>query len=296
MRSHGVPALLLMVAAPIAMASCAGSGADGPVTETDAKGGAVIQSPSAENPAAASSRGASTPAPSAAPSGYPADLPRAEGRASWILYPTLEEVIAEADLFIVGDVVSAAPGREAGATFPLPTTVSEIKIVDIAKGSSPTPGLVSVEQTGGIYRTTHAIEDARLSPAPLPPEAPTGAKPRDPGTPPDEMLLELADDPLLRPGERVALALRWVPELEVYRLVNPQGRFSITADSFVTPILSEDSAVRALAGRTVAELLGEVRLLAERTSRLGGGRRGAWGALTAGAAHSALGLRVARRI
>ena len=263
MRFHGVSALLLMIAALIAMASWAGRGADGPVTETGASGGAVIQSPSAENPAATSSSGTSAPEPSAASSGYSPDLPRAEGRATWILYPTFGEVIAEADLFIVGDVVSAGPGREAGTTYPLPTTVSEIRIVDIAKGSSPTVGLVSVEQTGGIHRPTHAIEDARLSPAPLPPEAPTGAKPLDPGTPPDEMLLELADDPLLRPGERVALALRWVSELEVYRLVNPQGRFAITADGFVTPILREDSAVRGLSGRTVAELLDEVRRLAD---------------------------------
>lgn len=264
-----VPLLLAALAAPIAVASCAGPGvADGPVTVTDARGGAVIQSPSpesyaAQSYAAPSSSGTSVDAPSASSSGYPFDLPRAEGRATWILYPTFEEVIAEADLFVVGDVVSVSPGREAGATYPLPTTVSEIKISDIAKGSSPSGGLVKVAQTGGIYRPTHAISDAKLSPAPLPPEAPAGAEPLGPGTPPAEMLLEVADDPLFRPGERVALALRWVPELGVYLLVNPQGRFAVSADGLVTPTLKEDMAVDGLSGLPVAELLDRIRLQAE---------------------------------
>lgn len=131
-----------------------------------------------------------------------------------------------------------------------------------ADDESEPSNVIKVEQTGGVYRPAHAREDAKLSPAPLPSDAPEGVKPLDPGNPPEELLLEVDDDPLFRANERVALALRWVPEFGVYQLVNPHGRFTIADDDRVVPILADDAAVRFLSGVSVGDLLEEVRRLA----------------------------------
>ena len=192
---------------------------------------------------------------------YPPDLPRAEGRATWLLYATFAEVVAEADIFIVGSVVSVGPGREAGQKYPLPTTVSEIKVSDTGKGSIAAETVIKVEQAGGVYQPVHAAEHAGLPIGELPPEAPAGAQPLDPGKPPSEMLLEIVDDPLFRPGERVVLALRWVDQFGVYRLVGPQGRFVVGSDGRVNPMLTDDAAVRSLAGRQASELVDLARSL-----------------------------------
>lgn len=49
-------------------------------------------------------------------SAYPVGVRRAETRVEGILFPTLAEVIAESDLFIVGGVLAVSPGRAAGLT------------------------------------------------------------------------------------------------------------------------------------------------------------------------------------
>ncbi len=257
---RSVPARLGLVLPLIALAACS-QAASAPHNGDTSPPVVADRSVASPGTAPASSPSTSAPVATTESNGYPPDLPRAEGRASWILYPTFTDVIGRADLFVVGKVIAVSPGREAGAKFPLPTTVSEIAVSDVGKGSAPSD-VIKVEQTGGVYRPAHAREDAKLSPAPLPSDAPEGVRPLDPGNPPEELLLEVDDDPLFRANERVALALRWVPEFGVYQLVNPQGRFTIADDDRVVPILADDAAVRFLSGVSVGDLLEEVRRLA----------------------------------
>lgn len=193
--------------------------------------------------------------------GYPpAGLPRAESVVSWQTFSTFDEVVREADLFVVGEIVAVEPGREVAETptQSLPFTNSVIRVTDVAKGKLSSTGLITVEQPGGIYRPTHAIEDAKLPPAPLPSDAPSGASPLDPVVPPDELLLEVRDDPLFKVGENVALALVWKPKLGVYQIVNPQARFDVQTDATVQPILSDDPATKDLRGLRLDEFLRRV--------------------------------------
>lgn len=263
MSVRSVPVLLGLLLALLALASC-GQGAAVAPTAAE-RSPAVLAGRSAPPPdiGTEASPAASAPDTPASSSVYPPDLPRAVARASWVLYPTFAEVIAKADLFVVGTVTAVSPGSDAGSKFPLPTTVSEIDVSEVGRGSMPGGGVIKVQQTGGVYRPVHAREDAKLSPAPLPADAPEGVEPLSPGTPPERLLLEVDDDPLFRPGERVALALRWVPEFGVYQLVNPQGRFAIGEDGRVTPILADDAAVKGLSGLSVGDLLEQVRILTQ---------------------------------
>lgn len=196
---------------------------------------------------------------------YPPDLPRVIGVASWELESTFDAVVEKADLFVVGEVIAVQPGREVAETptQSLPFTNSQIRVTDVGKGV-PRDDEITVEQTGGVYRPTHAIEDSKLPVAPLPPDAPSGVAPLSPAAPPSKVLLELEDDPLFRVGQQVALALMWKPELNVYQIVNPQGRFAVRDDGTVQPILGDDPAVKDLAGATVEDLLQRVSAAATR--------------------------------
>lgn len=258
---RSVPARLGLVVPLLALASCSQGAGIVPANGDTSPSVLADRSVSSPGTAPVTSPSTSAPVSTGEPNAYPPDLPRAEGRASWILYPTFAEVIGRADVFVVGKVRVVSPGREAGSKFPLPTTVSEIEVFDVGKGPAPS-SVIKVEQTGGVYRPAHAREDAKLRPAPLPSDAPEGVEPLTPGDPPEELLLEVADDPLFRPNERVALALRWVPEFELYQLLNPQGRFTIADGDRVFPILADDAAVKFLSGVGVRDLLEEVRRLA----------------------------------
>jgi len=254
-----IPLVLIIYATLVAASACQGAGS---IERSDTEA-YQRDLPRVESPPAGQAQSRDVGDPSGGEAVYPpASLPRAEGRASWILYPSFADVVAAADLFIVGQVVEVSAGPGAGTTYPLPTTVSRVRIAQVAKGAPPADGSVRVEQTGGVYRPSHAIEDARLSPGPLPSQAPAGASPLDPGTPPQQVLLELEDDPLFRPGERLALALQWVPQRGTYRVVNPQGRFAVDEAGRVAPILRDDPAVQGLAGLAADELLERVRRLA----------------------------------
>jgi hypothetical protein len=178
---------------------------------------------------------------------------------SWPYLSSFEEIVQAADIFIVGEVVAVEPGV---TTSPMPKSDSKIRVTAFAKGSPPADGIVSVQQSGGIQDQTENNKDfaGSGSPAPLPPEAPPGAEPLPPRpTLPPFMLLEFDDDPIFRVGERVALALRWYPSLEMYQVVvGPQGRFQIDDQDRVHPMDPDDPAVAPLDGLTVDELLARV--------------------------------------
>jgi hypothetical protein len=188
---------------------------------------------------------------------FPPDLPRVVGSASWPLYSSFDEVVQRADVFVIGTVVAVAPGREVADETGqrLPFLNSQLRVTRIAKGTVSPGETITVEQTGGVNRPTHAIEDAKLSPAPLPSDAPSGVRPRPPVAPPAAILLELEGDPLFKPGEETALALVWKPELGVYQILNPQCRFNVRPDETVMPVLRDEPAVQGPAGKTVDELV-----------------------------------------
>ncbi len=189
----------------------------------------------------------------------PRGLPRIYATASWPLYSTFDGVVSEADLFVVAEVVGVRPGRTVGDPA-LPFTNADLLVTDVGRGNASPGRVITLEQTGGIYRPTHAAQDAKGSVEPLPSEAPVGAQPYPPADITDSpVVLELRDDPLLAIGQRVAVALRWNAGLELYQLVNPQGRFRVDANGRVHPARLDDPAVQMLDGLTVQDLLELVR-------------------------------------
>lgn len=180
---------------------------------------------------------------------------------SWGSLPSFEEVIAAADIFIVGEVLAVGP-RETSS--PMAKSQSQIHVTAMAKGSLAAGSLVLVGQIGGIEDQTKRNKNRSRSPAPLPPEAPPGAKPLPPGPSlPPFMLFEPEDHPIFRVGERVVLALYWSPLLGMYEGVRgPQGRFRIDAQDRVHPMDPDDPTTADLDGLTVEELLAHVRSIA----------------------------------
>lgn len=253
--------LSLMSVAVGALTACSGLSATDRPSVTRATAAATARPGQQMDPAGSAEGGPTTGADRPEGQAYPpADLPRAESVAEWQAFSTFEEVVREADLFVVGEIVVVKPGREVAEipTQRLPFTDSVIRVTEVAKGAPPSTGLITVEQVGGVYRPTHAIEDAKLPPAPLPADAPRGASPLEPVVPPDELLLEVRDDPLFKVGETVALALVWRPRSGLYQIVNPQGRFAIRSDATAQPILSDDPATEDLRGVRLDELLRRV--------------------------------------
>lgn len=189
----------------------------------------------------------------------PRGLSRIYATASWPLYSTFDGVISEADVFVIAEVVDVRPGRTAGDPA-LPFTDVDLLVTDVGRGSVSPGRVITLEQTGGVYRAAHAAQDAKGSVEPLPSEAPAGAQPYPPAEITDSpVVLELRDDPLLAIGQRVAVALLWNVDLELYQLVNPQGRFSVDVNGRVHPARVDDPAVRRLDGLTVQDLLERVR-------------------------------------
>lgn len=255
---HRAAALLLGLG--LTLAACAPGGAAVPAA-ADRGEGFSGSKPSAEpslTPPPASSKPNAGRNLSAWP--YPEDLPRTYATASWPLFKTFDGVLAEADVFVVGEVVAVRSGRTFGDVQPLPSTDVDLLVTGVGKGELRANDIVTLTQTGGLYRPTHIVNDAKGSVAPLPPDAPPGAQPYPP--PPanaEPVLLELQDDPLLRVGERVGLALRLVPDLDVYVLLNPQGRFNVDSAGRVHVVRKEDEALAGLDGLTVEQLLARVR-------------------------------------
>jgi hypothetical protein len=176
---------------------------------------------------------------------------------------TFDQIVQQADLFIVGEVVAVVPGPECCGSYPLPHTDSEIRVTEVGKGQAAVMSTITVQQTGGVYRPLHEAEHRRLSPAPLPSDAPSGAQPGPMESLPPLMLLELDGDPLFRVGERVALALSSNPRLKRYQLVTgPQSRFEVDAQGKVRPVLSDDLAGASVAGLSVDALLARVKAVA----------------------------------
>ncbi len=131
-------------------------------------------------------------------------------------------------------------------------------MVSAAKGPISAGEVIEVEQTGGIYKRTRALENQLHSQAPLPSAAPSGLQPLPPASIAPFVLLELEGDPLFRVGEEVALGLRAIPDSERYVLVGPQGRFTVLADRTVRPILDDDGVVAPLDGVSMDELADRV--------------------------------------
>ncbi len=188
-----------------------------------------------------------------------ATLPRVLASARYRAFASFAELVRAADLFVVAEVVSLAPGRrvpDATGTDLLPFTNVTVRVTQLAKGGVPVGTAIVLEQTGGIYRPTHAINEQRGQQATLPPDAPAGVRPLPPATIPDrDMIYELKEDPLLRRGERVVLALQWRPELGLYQLVSLQGRFNVAQNGTVQTLLHADSVVAPLDGMGLSALL-----------------------------------------
>lgn len=179
-----------------------------------------------------------------------------ENTVEWAFLGSFEEIVEAADIFIVGEVIAVAPAPDRGR---LPGTNSTIRVTQIVKGRSETGDTITVYQTGGVYRRTHAIKDQQGNPAPLPPEAPPGAKPQPPASIAPLYLLELEDDPLFRVGESVALGLTWVSQRTAYLLVSgPQARFRVDERGEVHPMLDDHPAVSSLDGISLEELTARV--------------------------------------
>jgi len=191
----------------------------------------------------------------------PPELARIYAMASWPLFSSFDEVVDRSDLFVIGVVDGVRPGRMVGDPA-LPFTNVDLAVIQAALGSIARGAVLTVEQTGGVYRPTHAASDARLPVAPLPSEAPAGMQPYPPPEISDDpVVLEVRDDPLLRVGERVALALVWKPDLALYQLVSPQGRFNIDPFDRVHPQRQDDPAVGGFDGVSVGELIARVKAI-----------------------------------
>jgi hypothetical protein len=188
-----------------------------------------------------------------------ASLPRVLASARYRAFASFAELVRAAELFVVAEVVSLAPGRrvpDATGTDILPFTNVTVRVMQVAKGDIPVGTTIVLEQTGGIYRPTHAINDQHGQQANLPPDAPAGVRPLPPAVIPDrDMIYELKEDPLLRRGERVVLALRWRSELGLYQLVSLQGRFNVAPNETVRTLLHDDSVVAPFDGMGLSALL-----------------------------------------
>lgn len=191
-----------------------------------------------------------------------ATLPRVAASASYRAFPSFSELVRASDLVVSAEVVSLVPGRRVAdntGTDVLPFTNVSVRVTEVAKGDTAIGTTLVVEQTGGIYRPTHAIADSRGEQATLPPDAPSGVQPLPPAVIPDrDVLYELKEDPLLRRGERVVLALRWRAQLGVYQLSSLQGRFNVTQSGTVQTLLRSDPVVGPLDGISVSELFSRV--------------------------------------
>lgn len=184
------------------------------------------------------------------------------GMGTWAFVSSFEKLVASADLFAVGEVIKVAPAPDLGGS--LPYSQSTIRISTVAKGRSETGELITVYQTGGVYRRTHAIEDQLKRPGALPPEAPAGMEPLPPASIAPIVLLELEDNPLFRVGDHVALALQWEPTVSAYLVVaGPQGRFRIDAQQTVHPLAASHPAVAPLDGVALQELVSRVAAASE---------------------------------
>lgn len=179
------------------------------------------------------------------------------GEGSWPSVDSFEELVDGADLFVIGEVTNVAPSVGPDDVLPdvMPSTNSTMLVTSILAGHSETAQTITVSQTGGLYWPAHMIEDHKKTVAPLPPDADPGASPRGPASIAPLYFLELADDPLFRFGERVAIALDWNPTLSAYVLATgPQSRFSIDENDRVHPVAHSNEVVAPLDGITVADL------------------------------------------
>lgn len=183
--------------------------------------------------------------------------------ASWVGYPSFEQIVRKADLVVAAQVTATAAGRKVTdftGTDVTPFTNVRLRILDVGKGSATPGDLITVEQYGGMYRPSHAIADSRLPQATVPPAAGPGVQPPPRVQIPDrDVLLELREDPLLKTGERVVLPLVWSAELNLYQRFASQGRFSIDDGGRVHPVLRDDPVVAPLDGISLGELLAVIR-------------------------------------
>lgn len=189
--------------------------------------------------------------------------PNTTAEASWVAFSSFEAIVRKADLFVVVEVVGSAPGRKVAdytGTDVTPFTNVQLKILDIGKGNAASGQVITIEQYGGLYRPTHAIADSRLSQAPLPLAAGPGVQPLPPASIPDQdVLLELRQDPLLKVGEKVAIALTWNADLGLYQRFAFQSRFAVDGLGRVHPVLRDDPVVAGLDGMSLPQLLAVVR-------------------------------------
>jgi hypothetical protein len=187
------------------------------------------------------------------------ESPKTIADASWVGYPSFEAIIRKADLFVVAEVVGTTPGRKVtdySGTDVTPFTNVQLRVLDVGKGDARAGQVITIEQYGGLYRPTHAIADTRLPQATVPPAAGPGVQPRPPAAIPDrDVLLELRQDPLLKAGERLAIALTWNNDLKLYQRFAFQARFAIDDAGRVHPVLRDDPIVAGLDGMSVSQLL-----------------------------------------
>ncbi len=173
--------------------------------------------------------------PADAVAAVPATIVPAErvvATAKWPSFDSVRRLSLASDLVIRGRVVAVRPGRvvASGAGAPaLPFTNATVRIDEILQGSALVGDTVTVEQTGGTYYDTAAVNQQGPLPT-LPPEAGPNVQPRPRLSPgPAWVVLELEDDPLYRVNEEVVVFVSWKPLLGVYQVPGPQGRYRLAA-------------------------------------------------------------------
>lgn len=196
------------------------------------------------------------------------NLPRVYSTAKWPIYLTLEELITESDLIVVGKAVKQVPGRlvpDMSSAVGLPTTNTSLFVEMVIKGDVKVKSTVTVEQTGGIYVQTNRKEQLKESISKLPVEAgetPEGYEQRlrdneqEKQNFKETVWLELDEDPLFEIGEKDLLFLDWISELNVYQFI-PQGRYQVEANKLVS-LYPEDSVSKYLNGKILDKVLKEI--------------------------------------
>lgn len=189
-------------------------------------------------------------------------LPVVYSEASWRTFSSLELLIDNSEVILIGRAIKSEPGRlvpDDASSVGLPFMNTWIEAEIVLKGKVSKDEQIIVEQTGGEYVRTHYIEDLQLPILPLPPEAgETEAAFQERQRELEEqrknaqlkVWLEMRDNPLFVPGERVVLFLNWKPELGVYQLSSIQGRFYIDENDQLVPMLQENPVSQVFAGQS----------------------------------------------
>lgn len=185
-------------------------------------------------------------------------FPKVTAEARWPSYPSLASLAQAADLIVRGEVTAVLPGRSIAGPASLPFTNATIAVTSVAKGAATSGASITVEQTGGFYISSTVLELQRLPQATPPPGAGPGVGPYPRPSPGSEyVFVEVGGDPLFFMREEVVLFLRWKPELGVYQIVGPQGRFRVLGEN-MQAMAPRDGVVGRFHGAEVSDLFQEI--------------------------------------